>query len=110
MTRNALERVVKHFIKKGNRDQQLSSHYIQVIDVFTIPKYLYKPEKKQFEMVKESEKPTILGPADSKINMFRERCDIIKQRMMRTDLFQAEEDEGLKVRSASLSCLSRIFR
>ena len=101
MTREALERVVKHFIKKGNKDQHLSSHYVQVIDVFTIPKYIYRPEKKQFEIVKESENPSLLGSADSKISMFRERCDIIKQRMMRTDLFQVEEDEGLKVRSIS---------
>jgi hypothetical protein len=98
MTRSILEKVVQHFIKKSVQDQQgeFASH-IEVIDVFTIPKYIYNTHQKYFELCPKSGKLGLLGNAEDKFNMFRERYIIIKQRLLTTEIFQSNEEDDMKV-------------
>ncbi|KAJ1821677.1 DNA-directed DNA polymerase epsilon, subunit B, partial [Coemansia sp. RSA 2599] len=56
-----------------------------VIDAFDIPAWWYDPGKKMF--VQPFEKGDIMSSAESKAALFRQRYDLLKQRVMRNENF-----------------------
>jgi hypothetical protein len=95
MTKEVLEKLVKHLINKSTSDHHPPMYHVHVIDVFTVPRYVYRVEKKAFELIKATEE--VLGMADAKIDIFCERYDMMKQRILRTDVFQHLDHEEMKV-------------
>jgi len=59
--------------------------FFSVIDAFTQPKYTYNPTTKQFQL---APKPTIISAPKEKAALFRQRYDIILQRLLQNELFQ----------------------
>ena len=61
-------------------------NYFSTIDAFQQPKYVYSSVRKMYEL---SESPAALFPPPEHLpNVFREHYHIIKQRLMRNELFQ----------------------
>jgi len=60
--------------------------FFSVIDAFTQPKYTYNSTTKSFQL---SPKPSIISSPKEKATIFRERYNIILQRLLRNDLFQS---------------------
>jgi DNA polymerase epsilon subunit 2 len=60
--------------------------FFSVIDSFTQPRYTYNTTTKTFQL---APKPTIISSPKEKATLFRERYDIILQRLLRNELFQS---------------------
>ncbi|KAI8881892.1 DNA polymerase epsilon, subunit B [Backusella circina FSU 941] len=59
--------------------------HFHVIDAFDLPQYKYDEHRKNFYLSKE--KPSLLAPPKKKGEMFRERYLLIKQRLLRNEMF-----------------------
>ena len=60
--------------------------WTKVIGAFDIPRLTYNVGKKHFETAKS--KPTIFPPASHKTALFRDRYNLVHQRLLRNDSFQ----------------------
>jgi DNA polymerase epsilon subunit 2 len=60
--------------------------FFSVIEAFSQPKYTYDSTTKQFQ---QSPKPSIIAAPKEKATIFRERYEIILQRLLRNELFQS---------------------
>ncbi|KND04980.1 DNA polymerase epsilon noncatalytic subunit [Spizellomyces punctatus DAOM BR117] len=60
--------------------------YLHVIDAFSTPRWKWRPDSKQF--TRSHEKPRLLAPPAAKAVAFRDRYDILKQRVLRNDAFR----------------------
>ena len=60
--------------------------FFSVIDAFTQPKYAYNSITKTFQ---PASKPSIISAPKQKVSLFRERYEIILQRLLRNELFQS---------------------
>ncbi|KAJ3295638.1 DNA polymerase epsilon subunit 2 [Borealophlyctis nickersoniae] len=61
--------------------------YMRVIDAFTVPKWRYRSVEKTFVSVED--KAHLLAPAAARNALFRDRFDLIRQRILRNDAFRA---------------------
>ncbi|KAJ1931949.1 DNA-directed DNA polymerase epsilon, subunit B, partial [Kickxella alabastrina] len=61
------------------------SDLFTVIDAFDVPTWWYDPGKKMF--VKPFENDSIMSSAEAKSALFRQRYDLLKQRVMRNENF-----------------------
>lgn len=61
--------------------------WLKVVDAYTQPRLLYDTHKKHFERV--TTKPSLLPSPAHKTALFRDRYNIIHQRLMRSEAFQA---------------------
>ncbi|KAF6845186.1 DNA polymerase epsilon subunit [Colletotrichum musicola] len=59
--------------------------WLRVIDAYKQPRYCYNVAKKHFE--RETSKPSILPPASHKTALFRNRYNVIHQRLLRNESF-----------------------
>lgn len=62
-------------------------HWLKVIDAFDLPRLTYNVDKKYFEAIKS--KPTLFPPASHKTALFRDRYNLVYQRLLRNESFQS---------------------
>ncbi|KAE8146255.1 DNA polymerase alpha/epsilon subunit B-domain-containing protein [Aspergillus avenaceus] len=74
-------------------------HWMKVIDAFSIPRLIYNADKKYFEASKS--KPTLFPHPSHKTALFRDRYNIIYQRLLRNESFQ------MSLHSSDMPSLSR---
>ncbi|KAI5922687.1 DNA polymerase alpha/epsilon subunit B-domain-containing protein [Camillea tinctor] len=61
--------------------------WLKVISAFEQPRMLYNVSKKHFE--RDPSKPSLMPPASHKTTMFRNRYNVIHQRLLRNESFQS---------------------
>ena len=69
-------------------------HWFKVVDAFGQPRLLYNPKSKHFEAVKE--KATLLGNALRKTQLFRNRYNLVHQRLLRDERFQVSAVSAMR--------------
>ncbi|KAL4760468.1 DNA polymerase epsilon noncatalytic subunit [Aspergillus foveolatus] len=74
-------------------------HWIKVIGAFDTPRLAYNAEKKSFEVTKI--KPSLFPEPSHKTALFRDRHNLVHQRLLRNELFQ------VSLASASMPTLQR---
>ncbi|KAJ3322401.1 DNA-directed DNA polymerase epsilon, subunit B [Boothiomyces sp. JEL0866] len=85
-----LQQVVAEILKKNSEsseDEQFQhlEKYFSIIDIFTLPKYIYYPQKDTFAISKTS--GGFLSKVQDKSLEYRNRYEIIKQRLLRNEAF-----------------------
>ncbi|KAK5801019.1 hypothetical protein VI817_003231 [Penicillium citrinum] len=79
--------------KSGDNEEdesQLSIHprnWLKTIEAFDIPRLTYNVDKKYFEAIKS--KPTLFPPPSHKTALFRDRYNLVYQRLLRNESFQS---------------------
>lgn len=71
-------------------DTQLSlhpRHWLKVIDAFDLPRLTYNVDKKYFEAMKS--KPSLFPSPSYKTALFRDRYNLVYQRLLRNESFQS---------------------
>lgn len=71
-------------------DTQLSlhpRHWLKVIDAFDLPRLTYNVDKKYFEALKS--KPSLFPSPSYKTALFRDRYNLVYQRLLRNESFQS---------------------
>ncbi|KAK0638857.1 DNA polymerase alpha/epsilon subunit B-domain-containing protein [Cercophora newfieldiana] len=68
--------------------------WLKVIHAFDQPRYTYNVGKKHFE--KETTKPSLLPAASHKTDAFRNRFNVIHQRLLRNESFQTSAVAGVR--------------
>ncbi|KAJ5312903.1 hypothetical protein PENANT_c049G00664 [Penicillium antarcticum] len=71
-------------------DTQLSlhpRHWLKVIDAFNLPRLTYNVDKKYFEAIKS--KPSLFPSPSHKTALFRDRYNLVYQRLLRNESFQS---------------------
>ncbi|KAL2866358.1 DNA polymerase epsilon noncatalytic subunit [Aspergillus lucknowensis] len=86
-------------------------HWVKVIEAFDIPRLTYNAEKKHFEATKS--KPSLFPDPSHKTALFRDRYNIVHQRLLRNESFQVSVTStgvlGLQ-RSASSFAKNQAYR
>lgn len=72
-------------------------HWMKVINAFEQPRLLYNVTKKHFD--KDPAKPSLLPSASGKTQVFRNRYNLIHQRLLRNESFQARSFEPVRIPS-----------
>lgn len=62
-------------------------HWLKVVDAFDLPRLTYNVDKKYFEALKS--KPTLFPPPTHKAALFRDRYNLVYQRLLRNESFQS---------------------
>ncbi|KAJ5291144.1 hypothetical protein N7478_000395 [Penicillium angulare] len=62
-------------------------HWLKVIEAFDLPRLTYNVDKKYFETIKS--KPTLFPPPLHKTALFRDRYNLVYQRLLRNESFQS---------------------
>ncbi|KAI0912104.1 DNA polymerase epsilon subunit B [Ustulina deusta] len=62
-------------------------NWLKVVNAFDQPRMLYSISKKHFE--RDPSKPSLMPPASHKTSLFRNRYNVIHQRLLRNELFQS---------------------
>ncbi|KAJ5213146.1 hypothetical protein N7449_000315 [Penicillium cf. viridicatum] len=76
--------------KQDEDDTQLSlhpRHWLKVIDAFDLPRLTYNVDKKYFEAMKS--KPSLFPSPSYKTALFRDRYNLVYQRLLRNESFQS---------------------
>ncbi|KAL3469457.1 DNA polymerase alpha/epsilon subunit B-domain-containing protein [Aspergillus californicus] len=80
-------------------------HWIKVIEAFETPRLTYNAEKKHFEVTKF--KPALFPHPSHKTSLFRDRYNIVHQRLLRNESFQVSSTSvvapGLQSSSSSFA-------
>ncbi|KAI8080717.1 DNA polymerase alpha/epsilon subunit B-domain-containing protein [Gilbertella persicaria] len=77
------------------------AQHFHVVSAFDLPRFKYDEQTRTF--IKNHEKPSLLPEASEKGDMYRERYKLVKQRLLRNDLFcptamsGANEKEFIKI-------------
>ncbi|KAI9736483.1 MAG: DNA-directed DNA polymerase epsilon, subunit B [Claussenomyces sp. TS43310] len=66
--------------------------WLKVIDAYDQPRLVYDVKKKHFE--RDNTKPSLLPPPSHKTQVFRNRYNLIHQRLLRNESFQTSSVEG----------------
>ncbi|KAI0594633.1 DNA polymerase alpha/epsilon subunit B-domain-containing protein [Biscogniauxia sp. FL1348] len=75
--------------EEGHDDEGLNDprKWLKVINAFEQPRMLYNVSKKHFE--RDQSKPSLMPPASHKTTLFRNRYNVIHQRLLRNESFQS---------------------
>ncbi|KAG5978500.1 hypothetical protein E4U55_006145 [Claviceps digitariae] len=79
--------------------------WLSVINAFDQPRLLYNVGKKHFE--RETSKPSLLPPASHKTTVFRNRYQVIHQRLLRSEAFQTSSVSSSRQREMQNSLSSQ---
>ena len=71
--------------------------WLKVIDAFEQPRLLYNVAKKHFD--RDPSKPSLLPSASHKTQVFRNRYNLIHQRLLRNESFQARSFDTAQIQS-----------
>ncbi|CEJ62433.1 hypothetical protein PMG11_10933 [Penicillium brasilianum] len=80
-------------MRAGDTDEDESKlsfhprHWLKVVDAFDLPRLTYNVDKKYFEALKS--KPTLFPPPSHKSALFRDRYNLVYQRLLRNESFQS---------------------
>ncbi|KAI2618177.1 DNA polymerase alpha/epsilon subunit B-domain-containing protein [Hypoxylon sp. NC1633] len=77
-------------VEEEEVDDDSLSHprkWLKVISAYNQPRMLYNVAKKHFE--KDPSKPSLMPPASHKTTLFRNRYNVIHQRLLRNEAFQS---------------------
>ncbi|KAI1331774.1 DNA polymerase alpha/epsilon subunit B [Xylariaceae sp. FL0255] len=77
-------------VQEDDPDDEGLNHprnWLKVIDAFGQPRMLYNNTKKHFE--RDPSKPSLIPPTSHKTTLFRNRYNVIHQRLLRNELFQS---------------------
>ncbi|KAL3435699.1 DNA polymerase alpha/epsilon subunit B-domain-containing protein [Aspergillus tetrazonus] len=86
-------------------------HWIKVIGAFDTPRLAYNAEKKNFEVTKI--KPSLFPEPSHKTALFRDRYNLVHQRLLRNELFQvplASSSTPTLQRSSSTFARSQCYK
>lgn len=72
-------------VSDKKKTRKLHTEHIRVIDAFQTPRFQYRPVRKVFSALAPS--PSLHGSAQDKADVLRERFAVLKQRILRNDLF-----------------------
>nr|XP_039249341.1 DNA polymerase epsilon subunit 2-like [Styela clava] len=111
--------VIEIAIKECNAEEDGGDQVFSVINAFDIPKYTYLTEKKKFIKYSEANgcDAKLLSKAEHKVELFRERYQLLHQRTMRHKLFtppipgmEDEASKKFKLRTVEylLGCSSKL--
>ncbi|KAL2073323.1 hypothetical protein VTL71DRAFT_10647 [Oculimacula yallundae] len=94
---------------EGLRDPR---KWLKVVDAFEQPRLIYNVGKKHFD--RDTSKPSLLPPASHKTQVFRNRYNLIHQRLLRNESFQTPTFEGskssLKRSNSNLSTAQQAYK
>ncbi|CAO3675892.1 unnamed protein product [Umbelopsis vinacea] len=83
------EEILKENLSQMTLDDEIDSidvsQYLQVVDAFSMPSMQYDYHRKGF--VQSSEKPSLLSSANAKGDVYRDRFNLIRQRVLRNENF-----------------------
>ncbi|TWU71270.1 DNA-directed DNA polymerase epsilon, subunit B [Metarhizium rileyi] len=88
----------------GNEDDDNSNDpraWLNVINAYEQPRLVYNVGKKHFE--RETTKPSLLPPASHKTTVFRNRYQVIHQRLLRSEAFQTSSVSSSRRRTLQRS-------
>ncbi|KAJ3143556.1 DNA-directed DNA polymerase epsilon, subunit B [Geranomyces variabilis] len=75
------------------------SAYLEVVDAFAVPKWRYRSDGRMF--VRCTEAPKLLAPAREKAAAYRDRFELVRERMLRNEAFRsssfARRDDYLEI-------------
>ncbi|GAW17099.1 hypothetical protein ANO14919_065490 [Xylariales sp. No.14919] len=77
-------------MQEDELDDEGLSHprnWLKVVNAFEQPRMFYNISKKHFE--RDSSKPSLMPPSSHKTSLFRNRYNVIHQRLLRNELFQS---------------------
>ncbi|KAK1700275.1 DNA polymerase alpha/epsilon subunit B [Colletotrichum godetiae] len=80
--------------------------WFNVIDAYDQPRYAYNVAKKHFE--RETSKPSLLPPASHKTALFRNRYNVIHQRLLRNEPFQTSAVASTRAPSGKRSSSNQL--
>lgn len=76
--------------QRDNEDESKLSlyprHWLKVVDSFNLPRLAYNVDKKYFEVIKS--KPSLFPSPSHKTALFRDRYNLVYQRLLRNESFQ----------------------
>ncbi|KAF5596937.1 DNA polymerase epsilon subunit 2 [Fusarium subglutinans] len=75
--------------------------WLKIIDAYDQPRFIYNVGKKHFE--KDTSTPSLLPPASHKTTVFRNRYNVIHQRLLRNETFQSSAVSSSRKQSLSRS-------
>ncbi|GCB17880.1 DNA polymerase epsilon subunit B [Aspergillus awamori] len=76
-------------------------HWVRVIEAFDIPRLTYNADKRYFEVARS--RPTLFPPSSHRTNLFRDRYNVIHQRLLRHESFQSPSGPSRILRKSSSS-------
>ncbi|CAO3683724.1 unnamed protein product [Umbelopsis ramanniana] len=83
------DEILKENLSQMTLDDEVESidvsQYLKVVDAFSMPSMQYDYHRKGF--VQSSEKPSLLSSSDAKGDIYRDRFNLIRQRVLRNDSF-----------------------
>ncbi|KAK3325185.1 DNA polymerase alpha/epsilon subunit B-domain-containing protein [Apodospora peruviana] len=80
--------------------------WLKVIHAFDQPRFTYNVAKKHFD--RDMSKPSLLPPASHKTEVFRNRFNVIHQRLLRNESFQTSAVAGARAKRTSSISTSMI--
>ncbi|CAM1500668.1 Fc.00g098300.m01.CDS01 [Cosmosporella sp. VM-42] len=75
--------------------------WLKIIDAYDQPRLIYNVNKKHFE--RDAAKPSLLPPASHKTTVFRNRYNVIHQRLLRNESFQTSSVSSSRKRTLQRS-------
>ncbi|KAF4438841.1 DNA polymerase epsilon subunit 2 [Fusarium acutatum] len=75
--------------------------WLKIIDAYDQPRFIYNVGKKHFE--KDTSTPSLLPPASHKTTVFRNRYNVIHQRLLRNETFQSSAVSSSRKQSLTRS-------
>ncbi|KAK7739173.1 DNA-directed DNA polymerase epsilon, subunit B [Cytospora paraplurivora] len=82
--------------------------WLKVINALEQPRFIYNVEKKHFE--KETKKPSLMPPASHKTTAFRNRFNVIHQRLLRNEAFQTSAVAAARASSLKRAASGQQFQ
>ncbi|OHE93979.1 DNA polymerase alpha/epsilon subunit B [Colletotrichum orchidophilum] len=80
--------------------------WLNVVDAYDQPRFSYNVAKKHFE--RETSKPSLLPPASHKTALFRNRYNVIHQRLLRNESFQTSAVASTRAPSGKRSSSNQL--
>ncbi|KAL7549632.1 hypothetical protein ACHAWF_012897 [Thalassiosira exigua] len=93
VTPRLLEEVVAQL---SRTDADVTEEAVQLLDAFRTPRLVYDPMRRRFELMREGRGGggSLYGEAGDKVEMYAQRYELVRQRVLRQDVFQPKLAAG----------------